>query len=58
MSVILDEYEQLQKRYNDAVAKILQLKVAGNALAAAYRTMGGLDVSHDDALRQWENING
>ena len=58
MSVILDEYEQLQKRYNDAVAKILQLKVAGNALAAAYRAMGGLDVSHDDALRQWENING
>ncbi len=35
-------------------AKLARLRTAGDALAAAYRTLGGLDVAHDSALRVWE----
>jgi hypothetical protein len=35
-------------------AEIKRLRTAGDALAVAYRTLGGLDVAHDSALRAWE----
>lgn len=37
----------------DAAAEIERLRAAGDALAVAYRTLGGLEVAHDHALRAW-----
>jgi hypothetical protein len=34
--------------------EITRLRAAGDALAVAYRTLGGLDVAHDAALLAWE----
>jgi len=34
--------------------EITRLRAAGDALAVAYRTLGGLDVAHDAALVAWE----
>jgi len=35
-------------------AEIERLRAAGDALAVAYRTLGGLDVAYDAALVEWE----
>jgi hypothetical protein len=45
-----DEIERLR-------SQIERLQDAGQSLAIAYRTLGGLDVSYDAALRNWEDIN-
>jgi hypothetical protein len=37
-----------------AAAEIERLRAAGDALAVAFRILGGLDVAHDAALRAWE----
>ena len=37
-----------------AADEIERLRAAGDALAVAFRTLGGLDVAHDAALRAWE----
>lgn len=39
---------------SDAAAEIVTLRQLGDALAKAYRTLGGLDVAHDTALQMWE----
>ena len=57
-----DEIERL-RAHNIALSEtsvgelfdeIERLRAAGDALAVAYRTLGGLDVAHDAALVNWE----
>jgi uncharacterized small protein (DUF1192 family) len=64
---LLDEIERLRAEVErkhdyacrmDALAEerlmeITRLRAAGDALAVAYRTLGGLDVAHDAALLAW-----
>ncbi len=38
----------------EAAAEIKRLRAAGDAIAVAYRTLGGLDAAHDAPLREWE----
>ena len=38
----------------ERLMEITRLRAAGDALAVAYRTLGGLDVAHDAALVNWE----
>lgn len=46
--------EEEAEAVKDLWAKIEQLQAAGDALAFAYRKLGGLDVFHDKELTNWE----
>lgn len=56
-----DEIERLafeRDQHRDAAnayrAEVERLRAAGDALAAAYRTLGGLEVAHNTPLRAWQ----
>lgn len=44
--------------FGDAADEVERLRAAGDALAVAYRTLGGLDVAHDAPLCAWEARRG
>lgn len=39
-----------------AADEIERLRAAGDALATAFRVLGGLDHAYDKALRRWERV--
>ena len=51
MELTVDDYDDV---ITAAADEIERLHDAGDALAVAFRTLGGLDVAHDAALRAWE----
>jgi len=48
------EIERLESQVQMLAGLSRRLLIAGDRLAVAFRTLGGLDVAHDAALRAWE----
>ena len=49
-----DYAERMDALAEERLINSNRLRAAGDGLAVAFRTLGGLDVAHDAALRAWE----
>ena len=49
-----DYAERMDALAEERLINSNRLRAAGDGLAVAYRTLGGLDAAYDTAIREWE----